>query len=415
MVRDQAFATLALSGELGRGQLAGPDRALATEIVYGVLRNRTRLDRALASAVPKKLKVAPKIRIALWVGAYQILFLDRVPDHAAVDDAVMAVKKIAGNRMAGFANALLRQLASSGEPPFTESAGVPRMAAEFSMPEWIINRIAAELSPEELEVAVAAFARPAPITARANRLKISRDELLSLLKKEWPAATLEPSPLAPEAISVTGMGAPEASPSFQNGLFSIQDVGAQRVSHLIALTPGMRILDACSGVGGKASHLAELSDNRARICAADSSQRKLDLLADTARRLGITCIERVQADLSKAEELPEGLFDAVLLDAPCTGLGVLRRHPEAKWRLSESAIEEMVKIQRQLLANLAGKVRPGGILVYSVCSFVSAEGPEQVAEFLNSHSDFVQTSWFRTWPHRDNADAFFAAALQRTG
>jgi 16S rRNA (cytosine967-C5)-methyltransferase len=282
------------------------------------------------------------------------------------------------------------------------------------MPLWIIQRLAAEVEPSEVPAAVAAFSRPAPLTIRANRLRTSRERLLSELQKEWPSATLSPEAQAPEAITVTGMGAPEHSASFQAGLFSIQDAGAQRVAHLVEPKPGMRILDACAGVGGKATHMAELSANEAAIVAADSSQRKLDLLADSARRLGISSVEPVLSDLLEPAQVPRGPFDAVLLDAPCSGLGVLRRHPEAKWRLTEDVIAEMVPLQKRLLSNLAGAVAPGGILVYSVCSFVSEEGPRQVDHFLAAHREFKPKASFRTWPHKDNADAFFAAALQRT-
>jgi 16S rRNA (cytosine967-C5)-methyltransferase len=407
VIRQSAYATLALSGELARSELSPADRGLATEIVYGVLRHKSRLDRALESAAEKKLKVAPKIRIALWVAAYQMLFLDRVPDHAAVDDAVLAVKKVAGARMAGFANALLRTLARQGEPPFSD------VSEEFSTPRWIVERLRAEVGGEELASCVAAFAKPGPLWARANRLKTTRDELCVTLQREWPQATVEAGTLTEDSVLIVGGGAPDGVQSFRDGLWTVQDVGAQAVGELFEATPGRKILDACAGVGGKTTHAAERARDLANIVAVDSSPRKLALLEDACERLGIQRIQTVCADITQPEAEFGGGFDIVLLDAPCTGLGVLRRHPEAKWRLQEEDIAKMAALQQKMLHRLSEAVAPGGILVYSVCSFTSEEGPRRVEAFLQDHSDFRVEKTLRTWPHRDNADAFYGAVLRR--
>lgn len=431
---DGAFVSLALAGELERAALSPEDRGLATEIAYGVVRHRSRLTRAVAAHAPRGIaKLSPAVRVALEAAAYQILLLDRVPDYAAVDDAVRAVRAVAGPRVAGFANGLLRRLAREGEPPLPDRAAGLRSHLEVacSLPAALLDELARAVPESELEAAATALTAPAPLWARVDPRGPA--ELAAILAAERPDARAEPGELCREAFRVTGAGSPEASPSFQEGLWTVQDLGAQLVGHLLAPRPGMHILDACAGVGGKATHLAQLAGDQARIDAADKSRRKLDLLIDTARRLRLASIAPIESDLVQPGGELAAAYDAILLDAPCTGLGVIRRHPELKWRLRPTAIAEMAALQRQLLAALWPRLRPGGVLVYSVCTFTAAEGPEQIARFvadtpgaaieLPVPDDGVR-DWtpvlrpdgtIATWPHRHDADAFFAARLRRRG
>lgn len=432
----EAYASLALAGELARARLSPADSAFATEIVYGVLRHRTRLDRALASYAPRGLKMlAAPVRVALRVGAYQILFL-RVPAHAAVDDAVEAVKRTAGERAAGFANAVLRKLAAQGEPPPPPRSDVyAYLEAHESMPRWITERLRRALGDEEAIACAAAMNTPAPVGLRVSLDRVGRDDVLARLGAERPAATIVPSPYLPEGILLHGGGAPETLAVFQEGLVTVQDIAAQLVSRLCGAAPGERILDACAGVGGKSTHLAQLAildGGPARIDAADLSRRKLDLAEDAVRRLRLSGIRTVEADLTAPPDALVGPYDRILLDAPCSGLGVLRRHPEGKWRRRNADVLRLAALQARLLDALAPRVREGGILVYSVCTFTDEEGPEQVARFLQRHPDFALTppagapgvdfapflnreGHFRSWPHRHDADAFFAVRLTRRG
>lgn len=427
-----AFVSLALAGELERSRLGPEDRALATEIAYGVVRHRTRIDRALASRAPRGLgKLSPGVRVALQAAAYQILFLDRVPAHAAVNDAVGAVRRIAGPKVAGFANGLLRGLAGAGEPPLPDRADLHAyLAAAFSMPDWLVGELARAVPAAELEPAALALTGPAPLWGRIDRSRIEPAALARLLAEEpgRASASVEESALCRDAVKITGAGSPDSSASFQDGLWTVQDLGAQIVARMVGARPGMRILDACAGVGGKSTHLAQIAGDQAVIDAADVSARKLDLLVDTARRLGLSSIRPVAADLTQP---PASLadYDAILLDAPCTGLGVLRRHPELKWRGSPEAIGELAALQRRLLDALWPRLRPGGVLVYSVCTFTGAEGPDQIRALL-ARSPLIpvdpvgdSVDWpavasapgeVRTWPHRHGADAFFAVRLRRT-
>jgi 16S rRNA (cytosine967-C5)-methyltransferase len=404
-----AWATLALDGELARSGLDDRDRRLATELVYGVLRHRARIDRALAAHAALN-KTPKRVLTALRVAAYQVVFLDRVPSYAIVDDAVSAARAVGGPKVAGFANAVLRKLIASGEPALPAGADrvAERLEIEHSLPAWIADELARAVdSPDQLAEVAAALAKPAPLIARANRLRTTRDALVEHLRAA--GATAEPVAGAESAIRVDGIGDPSRSPSFLAGHWTVQDTGAQRVGDVAAPRAGMTILDACAGVGGKATHLAELSDDRATIHAVDQARGKLELLALTAQRLGITSVHARPADIldTHASQL-DARYDLVVLDAPCTGLGVLRRHPDAKWRLTADDVPRLARLQARLLDAVLPRV--GGALVYSVCTFTRAEGTEQIRTFAE-RSGLRVVSEVRTWP--PDADAFYIARLER--
>lgn len=406
-----AYATLALDGELQRAGLDDRDRRLAAELVYGTLRHRPRLERALG-ALADLGRSPPPVRHALLIAAYQLLLL-RVPAHAAVDDAVGAVRARHGAKLAGFANAVLRKLSAAGEPPLPADPRA-RLAVEFSLPPWILDELAAQLPADELAPAAAAFAEPATFWIRVNTTRATPAEVAARLTAE--GATVE-APAAPAALAVRGLGDPAASPSFRAGLWTVQDLGAQRVGALARPAAGARILDACAGVGGKSTHLAELAPG-AQIDAVDLAGNKLGLLRASAQRLGLGGIRTITGDLADPQTALRGglapAYDLVVLDAPCSGLGVLRRHPEAKARLSPADVAALAATQAALLDAAAARVAPGGALVYAVCTFTRAEGPDQLAAFLARHPAFsVDDTPVRTWPHRDGADGFFIVRLTR--
>jgi 16S rRNA (cytosine967-C5)-methyltransferase len=431
--KDAAWATLTLDAELARSGLDERDRRLASELAYGVLRNRLRIDRALGAHADLS-RTPPKVRTALRVAAYQLLLLDRVPPYAAVDDAVAAARGFGGEKLAGFANAVLRKLSAAGEPALP-AGGLERLEIEHSLPRWILDELARAISarPEsqqartraesidpsagegagdpgapELAALAAALGRQPPLVARVNRRRITREALAEQLRAAGAAAT--PIEGVPSALRLEGAGDPARSPSFAAGAWTVQDAGAQRVGHIAAPRPGMRILDACAGVGGKSTHLAELADDAATIDAADQSRTKLGLLEDTARRLGLGSIRARVCDLlDPAAPLGTG-YDLIVLDAPCSGLGVLRRHPDAKWRLTPDAIPRIAALQARLLDAVVPRLAPGGALVYAVCTFSLAEGPAQVTALLERARPRLQlVSETRTWP--PDADAFYIARL----
>jgi len=345
--------------------------------------------------------------IALRIAAYQLLLLDRVPPYAAVDDAVSAAREIGGAKLAGFANAVLRKVHKQREPELP-AAGRERVVAEYSLPRWIVDELAAVVPEGELEQRAAAFTQPPPLVARTNRRRITRDMLIEHLAAA--GVTAKALDAAPQALVLEGLGDPSRSPSFLAGLWTVQDAGAQLVGHVAAPRAGQRVLDACAGVGGKSTHLAELADDAATIDAADRSPTKLGLLDETARRLGITSIRTHACDLLDPTAPLGDNYDLIVLDAPCSGLGVLRRHPDAKWRLQPTDVSRLASVQAQLIDAVLPRLAPDGALVYSVCTFTRAEGPLQVAALV-ARSELRITAEVHMWP--PVSDAFYIARLER--
>jgi 16S rRNA (cytosine967-C5)-methyltransferase len=413
-VEEGAYATLALAGELQRQRPSEADRALATELVYGVLKQRLRLDHSLAALTPRGLdKLDARVRDALRVGAYQILFL-RVPAHAAVDDAVEAVKRARGAKLAGFANALLRRLAREGEAPLPDDP-IAALSVGESAPRWLVEDALRQFAAPEAREFLASLNRPAPVWLRVNPARATRDQLAARLVEERPQARVQPSAVLEEALRVENAGDVATTRAFGEGWFAVQDLAAQRIGRLVDPRPGEILLDACAGVGGKSTHLLQLSGDRASVDAADLSERKLELCADQSRRLGFSSLRTIAADLRDPRAPLRAEYDRVLLDAPCSGLGVLRRHPEAKWREPPDT-RALADLQRALLMALLPRVRPGGVLVYSVCTFSDDEGVRQIAALLEAHPELrAEGDPLVTWPHRDDADAFFAQRMRKTG
>ncbi len=437
--RDGAYSGRALAAALDRGRALSPeDRALATELVYGVLRRRFRLDRAIgALARTGTGNLDPGVQIALRTAAYQILFLDRIPAYAAVSEAVEACKQLGGRGVAGFANALLRKLARTGEPALPDPAGDPAgyLEAAVGFPAWLVRLLLAELPAREAVAFGEASMAPAPVTLRANAPRIAREALLGRLAAERPGAALLPSSIAPDAILARRFDAPATTAAWREGLFAVQDAGAQVVAELCGAAPGERILDACAGGGGKTAHLLALSGGQAQVDAVDKAPAKLHDASRTLQRLGLTTARLVEGDLTRPldSSLTTLGYHRILLDAPCSGLGVLRRHPEALLRRSADDLAALAAQQLTMLATVVPALRPGGLLTYAVCTFERRECEEVVAAFLRAHPTFQiepataaggRVPWgqlmdpsgaVRTWPQRDDADAFYAVRLRAQG
>jgi 16S rRNA (cytosine967-C5)-methyltransferase len=400
-----AWATLALDGELTRTRLDERDRRLAAELVYGVLRNRARIDRTLGAHCDMQ-RTPPKVRTVLRIAVYQLLFLDRIPPYAAVDDAVAAARAIGGQKIGGFANAVLRKVNLLKEPALPEG-GPDRICIEHSLPRWIFDELAAA-APVDVAAMAAELAKPAPLVARANARRTTREAVVEHLTAAGATAT--PIDSTPMAIRLDNLGDPVRSPSFLAGKWTVQDLGAQQVGLVADPKPGTSILDACAGVGGKSTHLAELAGDAATIDAADQSKTKLGHLVDSAHRLGLESIRTHLCDLLDPAAPLKPAYDLIVIDAPCSGLGVLRRHPDAKWRLTADAVPRLAALQRQLLDAVVPRLARGGALVYAVCTFTRAEGPDQIRALLD-RTDLRLVSEQRTWP--PDADAFYIARLER--
>jgi 16S rRNA (cytosine967-C5)-methyltransferase len=428
-----AFATLALDHALQRRPLMLPeDRALGTELVYGTIRWRRRLDYALAahSHRPVERIDASVLRI-LRLAAYQILFLDRVPAYAAVDQATEMAAQLRGQRLAGFVNGVLRGLASAKEHiewPDPAQDLAHALSVMQSMPDWMVGWWLKLFGPERAEAFMKACNQPPVMWVRTNTLRVSPEGLRDLLSAS--GLDVAAAEHVPGASRVAGLADVRSLAAHEAGLLHIQEAAAQAVCHLLEPRPGLRVLDACAAPGGKTATLAELMEDRGQILAVDVHPARLGLVRRLLDRLGITCVETVAVDLSQPLDRDWGTFDRILLDAPCSALGVLRRHPEGKWSTAPEDLQRLSRVQKQLLDQVALLLKPGGSLVYSVCTFTEEEGPGLIREWLEGHPEFERVDprkgkrqpWhtlvdaegaLRTWPDLHDLDGFYAVRLMR--
>jgi 16S rRNA (cytosine967-C5)-methyltransferase len=409
------------------------ERAFLLELVQGVKRWELRLDYLLArlSRLAWR-KVHPLVRQILRLAAYQILFLDKIPAHAAVDEAA----KLARSRRlpashVGFINAILRRLAGDEVPPLpqVEDDPVAALAAATAHPDWLVSRWLARYGLEDTQALLAANNQVPPLTVRVNTLKTDLPSLMERLDREGVTAV-------PCRYSLVGLHfsdfdqAPATLPSYREGLWLFQDEAAQLTTALLPLAPGQRILEIGAGRGGKTSHLGERLRNQGLILAVDNHRQRLMSLRQNLKKWGVTCVQPVRADATLALPVKPGSLDAVLLDAPCSALGIIRRHPEIKTRLYEKDLATFPPRQRQMLEKAAPLLKPGGHLLYITCTTEPEENEVLVNDFLADHPEyrlacdpdllpsparqFLQPpGFFRTTPAHHHLEGFFAALLRR--
>ena len=426
-----AFANLALDGALRQaGALEPREVSLATELTYGALRWQLQLDRALAAHSDRSLDdLDEPVRVALRLGAFELLHHAKVPAHAVVNEGVELVKELKAARAAGFVNAVLRRLSVNRlppPPPSREVDPIGHVAALTAHPRWMVERWSRWLGPAEAEKLSAANQLQAPATVRVARRKATPQQAQEALQRAGIES--RPGKYSRDAL-ILAAGAPPALDieGHEQGLFQAQDESAQLVSLFAAPERSARILDACAAPGGKACHLAEIAD-QGSVLAVDLHARRANATAEAARRLGLDNLEALAADATlPIPDAPFESFDLVLLDAPCSGLGTLRRHPEVKLRRTPEDVDRLAQLQARLLASVQRYVRPGGLLVYSLCTLTPEECDEQVQRFLNGSPQFrveppppgfpadaLDRDFLRTLPHRTGTDGFFAARLRRT-
>ena len=430
--RTAAFAVLQsvgsgktdLASALARERTRLPDerdRALAGEIATGTLRLQGAFDHIIASFAGRPLrKLDADVIDILRLSIFQLLHLDRVPASAAVKDAVDLAGKAGKRSASGLVNAVLRRVARErGKLPLPErpanagdrAAAIAYLSITLSHPEWLVTRWLDRYGFAEAESWARFNNEPAALVLRANRLKVTRNELAQALATAGIAT--EAATRAPGALIVRG-GNPVGTPLHDDGLLFIQDEASQLVGVFAGARPGERILDACASPGGKTLIMAASAGPTGSIVATDVRARRIDLLAETVRRSGATNVHVVQADAGSG--LPfAGRFDRVLLDAPCSGLGTLRRDPDIKWRRKEEDLTRLAEGQLAMLEHAAAVLADGGHLVYSTCSSEPEENELVVDEFLRRHPDFrADAESFRTLPFRDGLEAFYAAMLVKT-
>jgi 16S rRNA (cytosine967-C5)-methyltransferase len=446
MVTDDLFDQVT-----ARASLDLRERAFMVELVRGSLRYRATLDWRLGAVSDRPVARLPTlVQTILRLGAYQLLHMDRVPESAAVNESVRMMKqhrKRLGRDWSGFVNAVLRALLRSPEPdwPDSDKDPVEAFAVRYSCPNWLVERWCRLWGTARAEALCRASLELPPLTLRVNTLRTSRSALLA----ELAAAQLDANPttISPVGIQLARAGSVANLPGYADGRFYVEDEAGQLIPLLLDVQPGQRVLDACAAPGGKATHLAALMANRGEIVAVDRAASRLERVMDNCRRLGVTLVTPVVGDvraLVEQEPLSNELsvrrpagqaallepFDRILLDAPCSGLGVLRRHPEGKWYKAPESIAQHRQVQMELLTATSRLLRPGGLLVYSTCSIEPEETESIIDEFCQSHRGFQRESiapWLppaglpfvtprgdlSTMANMNSMDSFFAARVRR--
>ncbi|OQW35175.1 MAG: hypothetical protein A4E19_16505 [Nitrospira sp. SG-bin1] len=384
------------------------DRSLAMELVYGVLRRQEMIDWRLGSVLDKPLLRLPVVvQMLLRLGAYQLLFLDRIPASAAVNETVRLTKSHAkklGRDWSGLVNGVLRNLIRLPVPPLPDPATHPAqsLSVRYGIPVWLTERWIDRLGLEQAESACRASSTIPNVILRVNSNRLTREEFLARLGQADVAA--HPTAVSPVGVALEKGQDVTSLPGFQAGDFYVEDEAAQLIPPILDPQPGESILDACAAPGGKTTHLAELMGDRGTIYAVDRKASRLDLLRQNCQRLGIQSVVPIVGDVRLPAEwsglipsqvnLQSGLppFDRILVDAPCSGMGVLRRHPEAKWRKDSSIFSRHQKLQADILASVASCLRPGGVLVYSTCSTETEETEEVITRFCEANSGWMRES-----------------------
>lgn len=423
---DRAFADLALEAALDRAKLPPRDRALTTELVYGTLRWQRRLDWILAPHSRRKIeRLDSWVRNLLRLTAYQLQFLYKVPAWAAVNDAVALAKRRVRGEAAPFVNAVLRSLTRSGGnlPPLPNDP-VEAAATRLAFPSWLARRWADRLGLDEAEKLMMALDERPSTTVRVNSLRCSLEALAKRLAEE-EEVTSRPTAYATDGLELEDPGPAFKFKAFKEGWFTVQDEASILIGHLLAPRPGETVADVCAAPGTKTTHLAQLMENRGRVIAIDQHTARLKLVARAAARLGIRIVDahggRAEALAPKFRER----CDRVLVDAPCSNLGVIRRHPDVKWLCREADVKSLAATQRQILEAAATMVKPGGILVYATCSLEPVENEEVVLPFLTAHPEWQlvppenfpiepePSGVLRCLPHRHGTDGFTAVRLRK--
>ena len=430
-----AYTSLTLNHSLRKAVgMDSKDRALTTELSYGTLRWRRKIDFAISSFSHRPLSdIEPNLLRVLRLSAYQILLLDRIPIWAAVDQGTSLASVLRGKKAAGFVNGLLRSMATGRDSipwPKPESDLHEYLGVMHSFPDWMVRMWLDAYGQEKATALFDAINHPAPLWVRANTLRVESARLVELLQASGYNAQKDEG--VEGAVAMQEVGDVTQIGSHEEGWFHVQNRAAQVVCHMLDAFPGHRILDACGAPGGKTATLAQLIGDRGEIFSVDVHPARLGLVRQLLDRLGIRCVRTFSVDLTRPPPSEWGQFDRVLLDAPCSSLGVLRRHPEGKWRVSPDDPRRLAQIQGQLLDSVSAVLKPGGILVYSVCTLTPDEGEAVKNAFLAKHPEFepapnpinVHAHWKKflrgdgvmtTFPDRQGMDGFYAVRLRRRG
>ncbi|MEC4804556.1 MAG: 16S rRNA (cytosine(967)-C(5))-methyltransferase [Jaaginema sp. PMC 1079.18] len=424
-----AYTDIALDRVLRSSHLEPRDRALVTELVYGIVRRQRSLDALIDQLAKKKARQQPPVlRGILWLGLYQLRYLDQIPAAAAVHTSVELAQNNRLGKLKGVVNGILRQYIRLAEkqsdPLLLTQNPVSRVGTLHSFPDWMVQTWVDNYGVEETAQLCDWFNQPPHLDLRVNPLKCSVEDVeRALHAQNIPATRI---PFCPQGLRLeVGSGAIQGLPGFAEGWWTVQDASAQLVTHLLDPQPGEKIWDVCAAPGGKTTHIAELMGDRGWVLASDRDRKRLRKISQNAQRLQLQSIHTEAGD---SRSLAVGLVDRVLVDAPCSGLGTLHRHPDIRWRQNPTKIAELVQLQRELLTQSAQKVKANGILIYSTCTLNAAENEEVVKFLLKQQPDWqicaasegassipglTAAGWYNILPHRHDMDGFFMVKLQR--
>ncbi|MFJ7728978.1 16S rRNA (cytosine(967)-C(5))-methyltransferase RsmB [Neobacillus sp. NPDC097160] len=427
--KNQSYSNLLLNNVIEKNELSAVDVGLLTELTYGTLQRRMALDFFLKPFIKDNKKLANWIHHLLRLTLYQMVYLDRIPDRAAIYEAVEIAKNRGHKGIASLVNGVLRSIQREGLPSLSEvSDPIERLSLETSHPEWLVtrwvNQFGYDKTKEMCEINLTAPMQ----TARVNLTKISRDECAQILEED--GFTIEKSPIIPEAIrSLKGNLA--STISFKYGMITIQDESSMLAAYALGAMEGEFVLDACAAPGGKSTHIAEKMQNTGEVISVDLHQHKVKLINENARRLGLTNIKTNVSDSRLLQEkFKNESFHRILLDAPCSGLGVMRRKPDMKYTKVEQDLERLSSIQQNLLESVAPLLKKGGILVYSTCTVDKEENELTVKKFLENNPEFEGDLSFKNrmpeavqplitgyelqiFPQDFGSDGFYIAALRK--
>lgn len=423
--KNQAYSNLLLNQTINKYKIEHKDRALLTEITYGTLQHKLTLDYYLEPFIRGKMELW--VRWLLRLSLYQIVYLNRIPPHAAVNEAVEIAKRRGHKGISSMVNGILRSILRKGIRDLDEIIDVTeKLAIETSHPNWLVARFIDMYGVEQAADMLKENNIPPHQTVRVNRTKKTVDEVLTLLHEEGIEA--KQSTIIPECLYILS-GQASRTNAFKEGLITIQDESSMMPANVLNPQPGWRVLDMCAAPGGKTTHLAEKMNNEGSILATDLHPHKLDLIEENIARLGLSIVETAPIDGRKAPQfLKEESFDAVLVDAPCSGLGVMRRKPDIKYTKREEDFESLHQIQLDLLHSGAAVLKKGGRLVYSTCTVNIEENEKTVEAFLVSHPEMElmpiehlpdeltekqQGGMLQVFPQDFGSDGFFVAAFRK--
>jgi 16S rRNA (cytosine967-C5)-methyltransferase len=428
----RSYADRLLDSALEKNDLEPRDRGLVTELVYGTLRWRGRIDWIAAQFLTRPLAgMKPGLLNLLRLTLYQVLFLSKVPEYAAVHEGVELAKLVGGQGAGALVNAVARKILHEQDKIFLPNAEddlVRHLAVLGSHPEWLVRLWLDYFLPDEVAELLAANNREAPVSIRANCLRVESQRLLDEFEAHGVNAAV--SRWSPQGIRLRGGGAVARLPGFREGLFQVQGEASQLVGFLVDPQPGERVLDACAAPGGKATQLAELMGDQGEVIALDASLQGLEKVRENVRRLKLASLKIFRCDVT--EGLPENCpraYDRILVDAPCTGLGTLRSHPEAKWFRQAADSKRLAQLQRKILKSIFPYLKPGGVLVYATCTLAPDENESVVNDFLEREQGMVldeasaflperartmtRGKYFLALPHKHDTDGFFAARMRK--